>query len=254
MSKWPYNLIDAVSPERKYEGSDNDLIPSIMYALYSLSGFERDVIRYKYEGDYSFSYISEVTGKSYNYCIASHTNALRKLRTSNLSNILIYGVQGVFSRQLQKLGKGIDVVIPLDKLGLSIRYYNALYRAGIRTVNSVAQLSSNQLKYVRGLRAEQRAEIVSALKMAGYDVSHLSHQNNTSCSAKTKEGEVPIELLGLSLRWYNCLKRAKIDTVQQLTNMDLPDFLAIPNFGIKGRSEVLEKLKTNNYDISKLEV
>ena len=56
MREWPYNLIDAVSTGREYEGLASNLIPSVMYVLYCLSELERNVMRIKYEYDYSFSY------------------------------------------------------------------------------------------------------------------------------------------------------------------------------------------------------
>lgn len=252
MREWPYNLIGAVSPERKYEGSDKDLIPSIMYAIYSLSAFERDVIRYKYEGEYSFSYIAEVTGKSYNYCITSHNNALRKLRTSKLNNILIYGVQGVAARQLQELKKDTDIEIPIEHLDLSIKSYNALLRAGLRTADIVAKLSAEQFLSIKGLLLEQRAEIVTALQLAGFDISHLSQWNSRISHVKIDADRVPIELLDLSVRSYNALKRAGIHTVQDLVSMEPTKFVAIRNLGILSRQEIRKSLEAAGYNTDNL--
>lgn len=58
-----------------------------------------------------------------------------------------------------------------------------------------------------------------------------------------------IDELNLSVRTYNCLRRAKIDTVEQLTRMTDDDLLKLRNFGIKCLAEVREKIaqpkKTN---------
>lgn len=54
--------------------------------------------------------------------------------------------------------------------------------------------------------------------------------------------EKPIEELNLSVRSYNCLKRAGIDTVQELTRKTEEDMMRVRNLGKKSLQEVKEKL------------
>ncbi|MBE3599007.1 MAG: DNA-directed RNA polymerase subunit alpha [Limnochordaceae bacterium] len=54
--------------------------------------------------------------------------------------------------------------------------------------------------------------------------------------------EMPIEELNLSVRSYNCLKRAGIDTVQELTRKTEEDMMRVRNLGKKSLQEVKEKL------------
>lgn len=54
--------------------------------------------------------------------------------------------------------------------------------------------------------------------------------------------EMPIEELGLSVRSYNCLKRAGIDTVGELTRKTEDDMMKVRNLGKKSLQEVKEKL------------
>ena len=51
-----------------------------------------------------------------------------------------------------------------------------------------------------------------------------------------------IEELNFSVRTYNCLKRGKIDTVEQLREKSDDDLMAIRNFGITCLKEVHQKL------------
>jgi DNA-directed RNA polymerase subunit alpha len=51
-----------------------------------------------------------------------------------------------------------------------------------------------------------------------------------------------IEGLQLSVRSYNCLKRAGIHTVRQLVEFSENDLLNIRNFGVKSIEEVKDKL------------
>ncbi|MDR0888398.1 MAG: DNA-directed RNA polymerase subunit alpha, partial [Coriobacteriales bacterium] len=52
-----------------------------------------------------------------------------------------------------------------------------------------------------------------------------------------------VEDLNLSVRSYNCLKRAGIHTVRQLLDFSEDDLLNIRNFGTKSIDEVKEKLE-----------
>ena len=52
-----------------------------------------------------------------------------------------------------------------------------------------------------------------------------------------------IEELDLSVRAYNCLKRAKIDTVEQLSRFTKDDLLKTRNIGQKTADEIYEKVK-----------
>ncbi|WP_413376863.1 DNA-directed RNA polymerase subunit alpha [Alkalihalobacillus sp. 1P02AB] len=59
---------------------------------------------------------------------------------------------------------------------------------------------------------------------------------------KEKVLEMTIEELDLSVRSYNCLKRAGINTVQELTQKTEEDMMKVRNLGRKSLEEVQEKL------------
>lgn len=60
---------------------------------------------------------------------------------------------------------------------------------------------------------------------------------------KDKALVMTIEELELSVRSFNCLKRAGINTVQELTNRTSDDMMKVRNLGRKSLDEVLAKLK-----------
>ena len=85
---------------------------------------------------------------------------------------------------------------------------------------------------------------------------HLSLFINLSENAKTAEImvekeedgkekalEMNIDELELSVRSYNCLKRAGINTVEELCNKTPDDMMKVRNLGRKSLEEVLTKLK-----------
>ncbi|MBW1605345.1 DNA-directed RNA polymerase subunit alpha [Lactobacillus sp. Sy-1] len=65
---------------------------------------------------------------------------------------------------------------------------------------------------------------------------------------KEKMLEMTIEELDLSVRSYNCLKRAGINTVQELTDKSEADMMKVRNLGRKSLDEV--KVKLNNLGLS----
>ncbi len=60
---------------------------------------------------------------------------------------------------------------------------------------------------------------------------------------KEKVLEMTIEELDLSVRSYNCLKRAGINTVQELAQRSMDDMMKVRNLGKKSLEEVERKLK-----------
>ena len=60
---------------------------------------------------------------------------------------------------------------------------------------------------------------------------------------KEKVLEMSIDELELSVRSYNCLKRAGINTVEELCNKTSEDMMKVRNLGRKSLEEVLAKLK-----------
>lgn len=71
-------------------------------------------------------------------------------------------------------------------------------------------------------------------------VDVMAEQKNDE---KEKALEMSIDELELSVRSYNCLKRAGINTVQELTNKTSEDMMKVRNLGRKSLEEVLAKLQ-----------
>ena len=70
---------------------------------------------------------------------------------------------------------------------------------------------------------------------------------------KEKVLEMTIEELDLSVRSFNCLKRAGIDTVEDLINRTEEDMIKVRNLGRKSLEEVIQKLHSLNLDLKKVE-
>ena len=70
---------------------------------------------------------------------------------------------------------------------------------------------------------------------------------------KEKVLEMTIEELDMSVRSFNCLKRAGIDTVEDLTNRTEEDMIKVRNLGKKSLEEVIQKLHSLGLDLRKEE-
>ena len=70
---------------------------------------------------------------------------------------------------------------------------------------------------------------------------------------KEKVLEMTIEDLDMSVRSFNCLKRAGIDTVEDLTNRTEEDMIKVRNLGKKSLEEVIQKLHSLGLDLRKEE-
>ena len=67
---------------------------------------------------------------------------------------------------------------------------------------------------------------------------------------KEKVLEMNIDELELSVRSYNCLKRAGINTVEELCNRTSEDMMKVRNLGRKSLEEVLAKLKEQGLQLN----
>ena len=64
--------------------------------------------------------------------------------------------------------------------------------------------------------------------------------------------DVSIDELELSVRSYNCLKRAGINTVKDLTSKTEDEMMKVRNLGRKSLDEVIEKLHSMGLDLAKI--
>ncbi len=88
----------------------------------------------------------------------------------------------------------------------------------------------------------QSARILVELFMPLQDVTFDS-PSAPQQTEDNQKNQIPIEELQLSVRAYNCLKRAQINTVADLLVYTEEDLLEIKNFGQKSAEEVVEALK-----------
>lgn len=68
---------------------------------------------------------------------------------------------------------------------------------------------------------------------------------------RKKYAPTKIEDMDLSVRSYNCLKRAGIDNIKQIASLSYEELIHIRNLGKHSVEEIIEKLREYGYDIQK---
>ncbi len=120
----------------------------------------------------------------------------------------------------------VGQVTDFDKLTLDVYTDGTL--APDESVSLAAKVLSEHLSLFIDLSdAAQQAEIM------------VEKEDND----KERVLEMSIDELELSVRSFNCLKRAGINTVEELTNKTPDDMMKVRNLGRKSLEEVLAKLK-----------
>jgi DNA-directed RNA polymerase subunit alpha len=72
---------------------------------------------------------------------------------------------------------------------------------------------------------------------------HFKSEEESLIPEGTRINQILIEELQLSVRAYNCLKRAQIHSVADLLDYSQEDLLEIKNFGQKSAEEVIDALQ-----------
>ena len=159
--------------------------------------------------------------------------------------------RGYVSAEKNKSADAPIGVIAVDSI------YTPIERVNIAIENTRVGQATDFDKLVLDVYTNCTIEPGDAVSLAAKVLSeHLNAFINLSESAKNAEImvekvddekekalEMNIDELELSVRSYNCLKRAGINTVEELTNKTAEDMMKVRNLGRKSLEEVLSKLK-----------
>ena len=132
--------------------------------------------------------------------------------------------------------KKANYFVQNTRVGQSIEYDKLTVEVdtnGTLSAREVISLSAKLIQDHVGLFVE----LVES--MAEMDIL-VSHEEDT----QTKVLEMTIEDMDLSVRSYNCLKRAGISTVEDLIKKTESDLAKVKNLGKRSLEEVIEKLKS----------
>ncbi len=168
--------------------------------------------------------------------------------------------RGYVSQEKNKLGnQSVIGLIYTDSIYTPVR--NVSYTVENTRVGSNTDYDKLTLNVLTNGTISAKEAISLAAKILN---DHLSLFVNLSEEAKNAETmvereetkkekvlEMTIEELDMSVRSFNCLKRAGIDTVEDLTNKTEEDMIKVRNLGKKSLEEVIQKLHSLGLDLKK---
>ena len=153
-----------------------DFDGSLEYVLHTLTERERRVLDFRYKDGLTFEEIGKRECVTRERIRQIHAKSFRKLRHPERLNYLKYGVSGVISLKAEIVREAALASLPkpdkleditLEELGLSVRSYNCLKRAGVNTLRDVSEMTFDELCYVRNIGKKSVDEICAVLTKYG---------------------------------------------------------------------------------------
>ncbi len=165
----------------------------------------------------------------------------------------------VSAERNKQLMQPIIGVIAIDSIYTPVLKVN--YTVENTRVGQVTDLDKLSLEaWTDGTISAQEAVSLGAKILTDHldlfvDLSEEARETETMIvkndDSKGKILEMTIEELDLSVRSFNCLKRAGINTVEDLTNRTEEDMMRVRNLGRKSLEEVIAKLDSLNFSLRK---
>lgn len=157
---------------------------------------------------------------------------------NKFDNIDFIAVDSIFS-PVKKVNFNVDATrvgqsIDFDKLTLEVT------TNGTTTAREIVALAGKIINEHVNLFIELCSEM-----------SNMSILVSKEEDKQVKLMELPIEEMDLSVRSYNCLKRAGINTIQDLLKKSKSDMFKVRNLGAKSVEEVIQKLESYGFSFRK---
>lgn len=132
--------------------------------------------------------------------------------------------------------KAVNYSVESTRVGQSIDYDKLTLDVQTNGTMSAKEIISLAAKIVQD-HIQLFVDLVDFMGDVNILVSHEEDK-------PVKVMEMSIEDMDLSVRSYNCLKRANINTIEDLTRKSKDDMLKVRNLGLKSLEEVINKLES----------
>lgn len=147
----------------------------------------------------------------------------------------------------------LDLDVPIEVLGLSVRAHNAVARSGIKTVKQLAALGLDGVMAIRSVGTLLAEEIATKLARYGHPLSTSASDEvqplptpDEALASSLRSVPMPLSALGLTVRTYNALFRSGISTIGELAS--LTDLADIRNIGPTAIAEIEARLAAYEVD------
>ena len=139
--------------------------------------------------------------------------------------------------------KRVNFNVEPTRVGNSIDYDKLILE-----VNTNGTTSAREIVSLAGKIVNEHVNLFIEFCAQMSDVSILVSKEEDK---QVKLMELPIEDMDLSVRSYNCLKRAGLNTIQDLLKKSKSDMFKVRNLGAKSVEEVINKLESYGFTLRK---
>ena len=160
IKQWPYNLAYKICPNASIALSIS--IPGIYNAINSLPEKCRQVIIMQYHYGMNQTQIAEIIKLSRSRVNVVHGEGIRWLRNPSRMN-MIRTIP--FNKHLESKG-----IIPIEDMSLSIRAFNCLVRANIRTLEQLESKTFDDLIAIKNMGNITAIEVCNVLSEYGVNI------------------------------------------------------------------------------------
>ena len=261
--EYPENLLREIFPTDL--PTPPDLDGTLKYLLASLSEREQGIVELRYREKQTLEAIGDVYGVNRERIRQILARTLRRLRHPLRKQMLAQGmiayhdakakksfedgIQEGYARcqnemEAQKTAENAVVtntsalLMTLEDMQLSVRSYNALYRAGYRKMGDIVSAGPEQVKRSRNLGTKSFEEIVSKMEEHGV---HF-RERDTENIYERDQADVSIDDMGFTLHTWYALYRAGIKTAQDIAALQSNELRRIRNIGERSYQEIVLKM------------
>lgn len=215
----PYeDLFLDVAGVRELQDIPSDVEKTMKNALKNLTDRERKIIRMRYWNYMTLDECAKVLHLSRDRVRQIQACAMSKLRRPHSFQYMHYGDS--YFRKHKQIRLDAELEFERNRVAELRRAENELAELRIEE----ADLEDSILRIIRDKLSDRKA-------------------------VKLKCDSTTIEEMELSVRSYNCLKRAGIDTIKDLKTMNLYDLKQVRNLGNKSIIEIIEKYEAITGDL-----
>lgn len=229
-SQYPQNIFRAifgepVEPETAEEigrmlGDRGAL--EIAMVLANLSDREADVLRYRYQKNKTYEELTEVFGVGRERIRQIEHKALRRMRRQTVAKLLRMGVSAWMDELIEESAERI---------------------AEERIPKQVHQILTERLAWAEEKQNEKEAELLRLARDGEMEDPKVILAEN-----------ITVEEMELSVRSYNCIKRAGMKTAADIIAKTYEEMSEVRNLGRKSLEEIILKLKELGFELKRSEV
>lgn len=204
--EWPYNLIAQIlnNEGELPENLPYDIEPSLYFVLLDLTERENKVIAMYYRDGKTMRAIGKELCVTVERVRQIIVKSLRKLSCPNRIAYIQHGIKNLMKYKLEeehKVGYALGYKqaqkdmrdnppdyairrnVDLEEMDLSVRAFNCLCRANLRTSDDIARCGYSDLIKIRNLGRHTLNEIIRVMDSLGYETGHMREPGSEEVGA-----------------------------------------------------------------------